>query len=551
MIVRRLQALCLPIAPYRQFFLLFILAILVLAAGIWEPSGITGKDEFFLGLRTPMEMMASDHWLVPFLDGAPRIRKPPMLYWLGRASYELFGASLTSARLIGVLFAALLVVATAGIGRRLSLLSHDEANANKIGRNAGLILLGCLGLHSEGRRFMLDVPVATLSALAFWCFLIWQQNTRRVWLFAAAVLLAIGFMVKGPIVGLLFAAGIAACLAVGRCHGALLRQQWVASLGAGLLFLALALPWFAVVRILYPEAVTLVVADEVESRRFFDLSPHIFASLFNIGLPWAFVFVAALWQSRQQNGLPRLLAIWFALSFLPFLLLKSFDRYLIGSLLPMAIFIAIALPELRARWAFRLGVLVTALLAGLIGLFAWRFELGGWGWLLLAITYLFWAWWQKRALAHTLAAPIVFAVALLWGTFPALGINAVPPAIVALGKSTAVAFYRGPQPAMLPILSGQPHRHYSNLDAASARQLATEQTPVFVEKSKTPFLQAELAALGWQTKLLGGYANLASHGSGLRLARPDAKFADWQAAWDRRSLQPLLTEVQYFVVVPQ
>ena len=72
----------------------------MLMPGIQEATGLTGKDEFFLGLRTPMEMIEGDHWLVPFLDGAPRIRKPPLLYWLGRASYEIFGVSLASARLI-------------------------------------------------------------------------------------------------------------------------------------------------------------------------------------------------------------------------------------------------------------------------------------------------------------------------------------------------------------------------------------------------------------------------------------------------------------------
>ena len=82
--------------------LLFVLAVLVLCLGIWEPTGLTGKDEFYLGLRTPLEMLHDDHWLVPFLDGVPRIKKPPLLYWLGRASYELFGASLVSARMLVV-----------------------------------------------------------------------------------------------------------------------------------------------------------------------------------------------------------------------------------------------------------------------------------------------------------------------------------------------------------------------------------------------------------------------------------------------------------------
>ena len=74
------------LSPARQTLLLFVLALAVLAPGIWEATGLTGKDEFFLGLRTPMEMIEGDHWLVPFLDGAPRIRKPPLLYWAAPAT---------------------------------------------------------------------------------------------------------------------------------------------------------------------------------------------------------------------------------------------------------------------------------------------------------------------------------------------------------------------------------------------------------------------------------------------------------------------------------
>lgn len=555
MIFRRRQdtrQTCGPLPGWCLFLSLFLLTLAALMPGIWEATALTGKDEFFLGLRTPLEMIAGDHWLVPFLDGAPRIRKPPLLYWLGRASYEVFGVSLASARLVGVLFAALFVVASAGIARRLCLAANaTPAAATRVAWGAGLVLLGCLGLHSEGRRFMLDVPVAALSAAAFWCFLIWQQEQRRRWLPLGALLLAAGFLVKGPIVVLLCGSGIVAAAATGACDKRLLGRHWASLLASLLLFAALALPWFAVVRQLYPQAAALVVADEIESRQFLDLSPHIFASLFNIGLPWAFVFAAVAWRWRRSGGLPRQLLLWFALSFLPFLLFKSFDRYLIGALLPFSIAIALALPELHQRWSFRLGALTALALATTLTAFAWRFHLGGWLWLLPSTAYLLWAWWCQRGAGHTLAAPALFALSVFWGAFPALGVNAVPAAVVELGKEREVAFYRGPQPAMLPILSARAHRQYPNLSAADARQLAANATPVFAEQSQVVFLQAELAAYGWRLQPLGEYAALASHGSGVRLAKPGATNADWLAAWNSRDLTPLKTVVQWFRVVPQ
>jgi 4-amino-4-deoxy-L-arabinose transferase-like glycosyltransferase len=529
------------LTPTRQTLLLFLLALAVLLPGIWEATGLTGKDEFFLGLRTPMEMIEGNHWLVPFLDGAPRIRKPPMLYWVGRASFESFGISLFGARFAGVLFAALLVVSTAGVARRLA------GNA-QTGWVAGCILLGCLGMATEGRRFMLDVPVAALSTAAFWAFLAWLESRRTVWLTATTLLLAAGFMTKGPIVALVFGGGFLALLFGLKLNLRELRPQLPALFGHGLLWAVLALPWFFIVRFLYPEAANLVLADELESRQFFMLSPGILLGLLNIALPWVCVFAVAAWQQRRGSALTRLAMFWFFASFLPFLFIKSFDRYLIGSLVPLAIFLALALPGVRLRWPFRLGALLALLLGGALAGFAFWFDLGGWYWLVLPGIYLAWAWWRERALGHTLTAPIIFWIAVLWGVFPALGVNAVPAAVVELGRAQPVAMFNGPQPAMLPILSAQTHRHYARLDKFDLAEIAAGKTPVFLEDKDAEAFQAALSAAGYVATELGSYRTLASHGSGLRFARVGASTADWKAALGSRSLAPLQTTVRWFEV---
>lgn len=530
--------------PRRQTLVLFLLALALLLPGIWEATGLTGKDEFYLGLRTPMEMIEGDHWLVPFLDGAPRIRKPPLLYWLGRIDFELFGPSLTAARSLAVCFAGLLVVAGAGIARRLT---RDD----RTGLVAGLILLSCLGLHTEGRRFMLDVPVAALSAAAFWSLLVWLDQRRWPWLTLAALLLAAGFLVKGPVVALVCGGGTLALLVGGRLHPASLRPHWPALTFNALLCLALALPWFALVRLLYPDAAQQVFADEVESRRFFDLTPTIVLGLINIALPWVFVFLAAAWAKRRDPHLPRLLLAWFLVTFLPFLFIKSFDRYLVGSLVPLAIFVAWALPEVRSRWPYRLGLGLALLFGGGLAAFNFWFHLGGWGWLIVPACYFAWAWWQERPLAHTIAAPALYWIAILWGVFPTIGVNAVPAEVVELGRGRAIALYDGPQPALLPILSGQAHRHYALIDAYDAAELQALDALVFAEDNDVPRLRQQLASTGHGLQPLGSYRTLASHGSGLRFARQGSTAADWRMALQQRSLDPLLTTVQWFKIQRQ
>ena len=529
------------LSPARQSLLLFLLALAVLLPGIWEATGLTGKDEFFLGLRTPMEMIEGNHWLVPFLDGAPRIRKPPLLYWVGRSSYEIFGISLVSARIVGVLSAALLIISAAGIARQL-------AGKAESGLIAGCILLGCLGIATEGRRFMLDMPVAALSSAAFWSLLTWIKFRRFYQLTVTSLLLVAGFLTKGPIVALVFGGGCLALLFSGQLRNTRLEKHWRALLAHGLLWALLALPWFFVVRALYPEATNLVLADELESRQFFNLSPGILLGLLNVALPWFFVFLLAAWQQRTKTGPTRLALLWFLATFLPFLFIKSFDRYLIGSLVPLSIFLALNLPQVRVRWPFRSGMALALGLGGALAGFAFWFQLGGWYWLILPAFYFAWAWWQERALAHTLAAPAIFWVALLAGVFPALGINAVPASVVELGRSQSVAMFDGPQPAMLAILSGQAHRHYGKLDKFDLSELAASKTPVFVEEKDIFSFKTALTVTNHQATQLGSYQTLASHGSGLRFARVGATSDDWKTAVTSRSLAPLLTTVFWFEI---
>src|SRR5882762_7853702 len=66
------------------------------------------------------EMVQTGEYLLPTNDSIPRLQKPPLLYWLIVASYELFGVNTAAARVP----IALSVVATAALtfatGERLA-----------------------------------------------------------------------------------------------------------------------------------------------------------------------------------------------------------------------------------------------------------------------------------------------------------------------------------------------------------------------------------------------------------------------------------------------
>ena len=80
----------------------FTFAVLITAPGIGNQSGPTSKDEYHRVVRTALTMIEENVWLVPILDGNPRIEKPPLLNWLTRWNFERFGFSLRSGRSIVV-----------------------------------------------------------------------------------------------------------------------------------------------------------------------------------------------------------------------------------------------------------------------------------------------------------------------------------------------------------------------------------------------------------------------------------------------------------------
>ncbi len=439
---------------------LFLTTLALVAVGIGEHTGVTGKDEYFLSLRTAMCMVEQEQWLVPCLDGAPRLKKPPMLYWLTRASHEMFGVSLGGGRLVAVALASLLVLGIAlvalelGAGLAQVLLS-------------GLISASFLGLSVNGRMLELDIPVAAFSTLAFYFLLCWYQRSQVAAAGLSALFLAAGFLTKGPVAFVVCGGGGLALLALAPRARAFLAGHWRSALGAALLFVLLALPWFLYVNQLYPERSTQELTRELAARRFFQLSPVPLYGILMLILPWSLVALGRLGTIHKLAGEQRrqamLLALWLALTLLPFFFIKSFERYLFGSLVPMALLLAQPgwIRGAGLRWAARLGLLLALLLT--LPVFALALWLNGPApALALGIPVLGWfilQWWRAER-----SGTMALTALLLWSctlglAYPRLGINQVPPHIVERVGERPAIFYHGPQPGLLPALLGRSLHH--------------------------------------------------------------------------------------------
>ncbi|MBI3298314.1 MAG: glycosyltransferase family 39 protein [Elusimicrobia bacterium] len=73
--------------------------LLVLSAPFWDLGHPLWEVDDARYAEVPREMHESGDWLIPTLNQMTYIEKPPLIYWLGAASYRLFGVSEAAARL--------------------------------------------------------------------------------------------------------------------------------------------------------------------------------------------------------------------------------------------------------------------------------------------------------------------------------------------------------------------------------------------------------------------------------------------------------------------
>ena len=126
------------------------------------------------------------------------------------------GISLFSARIWGVL-------AGAGLATCSTLLYRELFR--KGGLLAGLITLGTVTVAIEGRRAMLDLPMAFFTAMAVLFALKWGRTERPVWILLSAFTLGLSFLVKGPVgLGLFVVAALSALFVFKKWH--LLTSRW-------------------------------------------------------------------------------------------------------------------------------------------------------------------------------------------------------------------------------------------------------------------------------------------------------------------------------------
>lgn len=173
------------------------LAATVLLSG-WA-SGLAGSTETRYA-EIAREMLARGDFVVPTLNGAPHLEKPPFAYWALMASYAVLGVGDVAARVPGLLAAAATLAAVAAAARRLA---PAGADARATGRGAAVVLATMPAYVFLARTVSTDVWLVACTTVAGAGVAVSAATDGRPglrWTLAMHAALGVGMLVKGPAV---------------------------------------------------------------------------------------------------------------------------------------------------------------------------------------------------------------------------------------------------------------------------------------------------------------------------------------------------------------
>ena len=528
----------------------FLLALLLLGAGLWRATGITGLDEYWNSMRTALETFSQHSWWLPQLDGEPRLRKPPLLYWEMSASFATFGAHFWSARLPSLLLAAGFAVVMRQLSRQV--LNND-------GRLAGWLTLTVIVVTVEARRAMLDLPIAMFTACAvLWA---WQaiRDGSRLRLALAVFAVTCGWMTKGPVILVFVGAAAVSTYFVKPLQTAaqtkpLSRWDWLAALG---LLLMLCSVWPISVA-LQPNVDLFgsLNADATERQvNWLNAKSilQVLGGLLSTALPWSFVLIVAAARGLWRRQLPtdatqRWLLYWLALAAVPFLFMRTFERYLIPMLPPVILIVSARLEMLQAK--ARPHLLTATILIGLpcllISLFALTFNTATLAPILVSLC-LGAALFATFLARHTqtcmaLASALCLTLGLV---YPSIGVNALPDAVThTLAKApanTPIYHFAHSQPGVLSMNLGRSVRIIDPTNRAM-HALAQQNGYLILNKQDQNKLRTLLnnSAIQWEPVV--DFGMFYARTTFLKFARSDATPADWRDAVHSGSLDNLKSQ---------
>ncbi|HRU05915.1 MAG TPA: glycosyltransferase family 39 protein [Candidatus Brocadiia bacterium] len=524
---------------------LALMGALAYLPGLGSEGSITQKDEFNMSLRTQVETLAAGRFWTPFLDGQPRFKKPPLMYWALTALGAAFGTGLFVARLPGVAAAVALAWGVAELA--------GETGMKRDRWKAGLMTLGSMGVFVMGRMALLDVPMAAFATLGVLGALRWLRHDSRGWLVFAAACAGLANMAKGPIGPFVVLAALALRLWVFG-QWAWLWPRWRdLALAAGV-FAVVGLGWAVAMAAAWGDSFWMTVsselgADHSHTTLWKGAGTLAFGAVALVA-PWSFLLLAGAANGRRLQGAARREALWMALWALacaaPFLVLPAqFERYLAPALAPLILF-TVRCYDGGQPWG-RVAARATAWAAGVFSVAlaaagVW-FNVGWWGaWVVSAALAVGGGW----ALAARRSMEAAAALAALWLMvtagllYPCLGVNRLPSDIgERLAGVKGRIYQAGSRPAFLCSRLARP-THKLLWQPDQMRKAVDAGEVVAVCGEDRPELDKQLAEMGAAAaRVITRWDAFMTRKTFLQFTRKGVTAAEWREAFRNRSLDGL------------
>jgi len=281
-----------------------LLALLALLAIVWfanlDARRLIRPDEGRYG-EIAREMAVSGDWVTPRLNGLKYFEKPPLQYWIGAATFRVFGVNEWTARLWPAVSGALAILLVWRTGRR-----QFGAAA---GEHAGLIAVSMLWMAANAHLLTLDMGLTFWLTAGVAAALRAQRDeataAQRRRLMALAWVACAGAVLTKGLVGLVLPGGaIAFYMLASRDWRFLGRLHLVMGLA---IVLALCAPWFVAVSVANPEFPEFFFVREHFQRYLTTVHRRsepwwYFLPLLLAGtLPWTLLAARSLWRPWRDD----------------------------------------------------------------------------------------------------------------------------------------------------------------------------------------------------------------------------------------------------------
>ena len=289
---------------WRQHLLLVLLLLAALLVGVRGMATLPPDEHEILVLRTSHEMSMRGDWIVPYFNDEPRLKKPPLSYWLTGLTAFVAGADgqivAWHGRVPSLLAGLAIAVMLWWAGRRFY-----SARAAWYGCAMFVSSVGFFTFSHDGRPDFLYAALCTAGWLAGAVALVEARGARLRPVVVMWLAFALATLAKGPHIPFILLVGMALFCVTREPRGSLSPRALRPLLGVALVA-AIAVPWWLALHArVDPSAVR---GSQLAGRLLVPRLDHLFNGYYlyrplQLLLPWLpLAPLAWLAAARQRDG---------------------------------------------------------------------------------------------------------------------------------------------------------------------------------------------------------------------------------------------------------